>query len=299
MKTYKIVVLLICCLSLAACVSKKKYLELEAAKKRTDIKLTEVSKENKTLADKLEVKSKETTKLSDDLDKLKAEFNDVKNEMLENNARKSTLIEELNRKLALLSGDHKSAKDSLTKMLARLDVKDKKYAEKQKVLKSKLEDLAGIDDALQIHANQLAELEKFLTHNFDKNNVSSAYTSINGGFLYVTFNPSILFKPGTAEIQPEGKKILKIIGAALESNSTTHCVIAANWLETESGSAIWATTQQRAAAIKTFWAENNNLPNLSFSISNEKIADQKIGSNKHEVAIILYPPLQNIVKFTE
>lgn len=299
MKTLKIVLVLISCVALSACVSKKKYEELSEAKRRSDLKLSEVSKENKALSDKLTAKTKEATKLNEDLESLKKEFNDIKNEMLENNARKTTLIEELNRKLAMLSSDHKSAKDSLQKMLARLDVRDKKYAERQKELSAQLADLEGISEALNQYGTKLSDMEKFIIHNFDKNNISAAYTAINGGFLYITFNPGLLFKAGGTELQPEGKRALKIIAAALESSTPANCAVAANWAETETLANAWNLTQQRANQVFTYIKENGNQAGTGFSVSSEKVSEQKIGENKHEIALVLFPPLQNITKFTE
>jgi len=297
MKTFKFVLFLTCLFAISGCVSKKKYQDLESAKKRSDLKLSEVTKENKELETKLGGKTKEANKLNDELDGLKKEFNDIKNEMLENNASKTSRIEELNRKLSMLSSDHKRAKDSLQNMLMRLDKRDQKYKERAQNLSNKISELDGIDAALQQHANSLLELEKFVTHNLDKNNISSVYTEIDGGFLYVTFDPNTLFKKGSFELEADGKRILKILDSAIENNQHVNTVVASKWAESEKTA--WDKTSKRANVVVAYLLANASIADAHFSVSNERIEDQKTGENTHEIALILFPPLNTIAKFAD
>ncbi|MFY0672205.1 MAG: hypothetical protein JXQ87_02295 [Bacteroidia bacterium] len=299
MKTLKFVFLLVGLTTIAGCVSKKKYEDLSAAKRRSDMKLAEVSKENKELDKKLSTKTKEAKNLDNELVKLKEEFNDMKNEMLENNARKSSLIEDLNRKLAVLSKDNKSATDSLESMLNRLDKKEARYAERQKELKGKLLDLEGIDAALSSYYEKLSSIEKFVTHNIDKNGIPKVFTQIEGGFLYITFDNEALFKTGTLELEADGKRALKVIASALENNAPARITVAANYSEDLSTSVAFKKTNEKGNIISTYLSENAKLTDVSINFSSEKIVKQKLSDNDHAIAFIINPPLGTITKFAE
>ncbi len=299
MRPLKLALFLIPITLLAGCVSKKKYEELSEAKKKSDMRLAQATKENKELETSLNSKTKEAKNLDDELAKLKEEFNDMKNEMLENNARKSSLIEELNRKLALLSNDHKSAKDSLQSMLARLDKRDKKYKERQKELSKKLSDLDGIDVALKAYSDKADNVEKFISHNIDKNGIPKVYTMLEGGFIKITFDENGLFKTGTNELQSDGKRALKIIATALENNQPINLMVLGNWAESMAAKDAYIKTDQKANAIFAYMNENAKLSNANLLVGNEKFEEQKLGNSTHEVALIIYPTINDITKFAE
>lgn len=290
---------LLASIMLMGCVSKKKYLALDDAKKKTELRLSESNKENKALTEKLNTKTKEASKLNNELDALKAEFNEIKNEMLESNARKSTLIEELNRKLALLSTDNKAAKDSLQQVLVRLDKKEQRYSARQKELRQKIAGLDGIEKALAEHARQVGEMDKFLTHNFDKNNIANAFTSVENGFLYLTFSPGIFFTADGTQLTAEGKRILKIVAAMLDENPDAYCAIASNWNQANMQDAeAWNLSQLKSAVIISLLLESVKAA-PSINISNDKIGEQQLGSGNHEIALIFYPPLGALTGFAE
>lgn len=299
MKSLKFVFLFVGVLALAGCVSKKKYEELSAAKRRSDMKLAEVSKENKELDKELSTKTKEAKNLDNELAKLKEEFNDMKNEMLENNARKSSLIEELNRKLAILSKDNKSATDSLESMLKRLDKKEARYSDKQKELKNKLADLEGIDAALDSYYEKLSAIEKFVTHNIDKNGIPKTYTQIEGGFLYITFDNEALFNNGTTELTADGKRALKVIASALENNAPARFTIASNYSESMSTGEALKKTNEKGNIILAYVNENAVLNQVATNLSSEKVIKQKLSANDHAIAFVINPPLGTITKFAE
>ncbi|MBI3142799.1 MAG: hypothetical protein HYZ16_08225 [Bacteroidetes bacterium] len=284
-------------MTLSGCVSKKKYLALEDAKKKTELRLSESNKENKSLTDELVKKTKEASKLYSDLDALKEEFNDIKNEMLESNARKNTLIEELNRKLALLSTDNKAAKDSLQQVLIRLDKKEQRYGARQKELREKLAGLDGIEKALALHASQVAEMDNFLTHNFDKNNIANAFTSVEGGFLYLTFSPGVLFEGN--QLTAEGKRMMKIVAAMLANTPDVFCTIASNWNETSLKELdALGQTQEKSKQVTPLLLENVNT-NPRIQVSSERIGAQQLGSGDHEIALVFSPSLANLTGFAE
>ncbi|MCT4603552.1 MAG: hypothetical protein N4A59_11725 [Marinifilum sp.] len=109
----KLLALSMASLMLTSCVvSKKKYEELEYAKRRSDAKVTALDKENSK-------KKKQINQLNSKLDKTLAEFNEMKNSMAESNAKKNTEIDELSTELMGLASDTTALKSRLQETLAK------------------------------------------------------------------------------------------------------------------------------------------------------------------------------------
>lgn len=280
-----------------ACVSKKKYVALQEQKKRSDVKVRELSSSNKDLEVQLNKKEKEAKSLDTQLEQLKKEYNEIKYQMLESNARKTSLIEDLNKKLSSLSSNNKSAKDSLQAMLGRLDKREMNYSKKQSELSSKIEILDKIETALNAHRTAVDELEKFITHNLDKNSVLSVYTLRETGMLYITFDENALFKGDGITLEAEGKKALKILGSSLQSHPKVQMVAGANWSDATSATEAWTSTKTRASVVFAYLMENSTVDATRFSMDAQRIKQQKVVKNKHEMAFILYPPLTGISQF--
>lgn len=297
MKAHHLASLFLCLVVTTACVSKKKYVALQEQKKRSDVKVRELSTTNKDLTAELNKKSKEAKNLGGQLEQLKKEYNEIKNQMLESNARKTSLIEDLNKKLSSLSSNNKAAKDSLQAMLVRLDKRESNYQQKQTELSSKISELDKIETALTAHRESLDELEKFITHNLDKNSILSVYTLRETGMLYITFDENALFNGDGNTIESDGKKALKILGTAMASYSDVHMVAASNWSPASNASEAWTSTQERAAVVMNFLTENHEIDASRFSMSAQRVEQQKVVNNKHEMAFILYPPLSAITQF--
>lgn len=279
-------------------VSKKKYDSLEAAKKRSDLKARELTKENAGIKQSLKAKTKESNDLSKQLSDFKRDYNDIKNQMLESNARKTSLIEDLNRKLSSLSTNNKTAKDSLQKMIQRLDKRASNYESKQLELRKRFSDLEGIETALAAHGEKLDALEQFISHNFDKNSILDAYVMNDGGFLYLTFDPGSLFDKEGAELTSNSKRTLKIIAAALQNQAPVKLVGAANWDDGTSTGSAWELTQKKANIVFAFLNENGTSSTEHFSIGQEKIEKQKIAESgsSHQLTLVLYPPLKALTQ---
>ncbi|PXY01012.1 hypothetical protein DF185_10170 [Marinifilum breve] len=109
----KLLVLSLASLMLTSCVvSKKKYEELEYAKRRSDAKVSALDKENSK-------KKKQITQLNSKLDKTLAEYNEMKNSMAESNAKKNTEIDELSTELMGLASDTTALKSRLQETLSK------------------------------------------------------------------------------------------------------------------------------------------------------------------------------------
>ena len=91
-------------------VSKKKYEELEYAKRRSDAKVVALDKENSK-------KGKQLNKLNSKLDQTLSEYNEMKNSMSESNAMKNTEIDGLSTELMGLASDTTELKVRLMETL--------------------------------------------------------------------------------------------------------------------------------------------------------------------------------------
>jgi len=298
MKFQHFTLLVLSLVLVTGCVSKKKYVTLQEQKKRSDLKVRELTTTNNELNQQLNKKTKEAKNLDDQLEKLKREYNDIKNQMLESNARKTSMIEDLNKQLSSLSTDNKSAKDSLQSVLGRLNKKEENYRQKQMELSSKIEDLKQIETALKEHKEALDELERFITHNFDKNSILSAYTLRETGMLYVTFNEGALFDED-GELSSEGKKALKILGTALENYGDTRFVSASNWSDELSEEQAWMLTKEKSEKVFANIRTNHTISEGALTLSSERINQQKVVDGKHQLAFVLYPSLKKISQFAD
>lgn len=100
-------------LFLMSCVvSKKKYEELEYAKRRSDAKVVALDKENSK-------KGKDLVSLNSKLDQTLAEYNEMKNSMSESNAKKNTEIDDLSTELMGLASDTTELKVRLMETLEK------------------------------------------------------------------------------------------------------------------------------------------------------------------------------------
>ena len=100
----KLLILSIVPLVLVSCVvSKRKYEELDYAKRKSDAQVRKLGNDNKTLDSKLNITL--------------AEYNEMKNSMAESNAKKNVEIDELSSELFSMASDTTSLKDKLHEIL--------------------------------------------------------------------------------------------------------------------------------------------------------------------------------------
>lgn len=109
MKTKQIIGLLILAVGLSSCVvSKKKYEALNMAKQASDRKVRSLLKNKKELEQSLENKETAINSLQGKMRTLKEEFNNLKYDMSASNAKKSSEIDKLTKKLGHTLKDKKN-----------------------------------------------------------------------------------------------------------------------------------------------------------------------------------------------
>ncbi len=114
----KLLILSIMPLILVSCVvSKRKYEELDYAKRKSDAQVRKLGKDNKALDLKL--------------NKTLAEYNDMKNSMAESNAQKNVEIDELSSELFSMASDTTSLKEKLHETLGNYKYAQERNAENE------------------------------------------------------------------------------------------------------------------------------------------------------------------------
>jgi len=136
----KLLILSIMPLILVSCVvSKRKYEELDYAKRKSDAQVRKLGKDNKSLDSKL--------------NQTLAEYNEMKNSMAESNAQKNVEIDELSSELFSMASDTTSLKDKLHETLGNYKFAQDRNAENEATI-NKLNDRVK---SLSVKSAQLAD----------------------------------------------------------------------------------------------------------------------------------------------
>ncbi|MGZ2368232.1 hypothetical protein ACXR6G_00415 [Ancylomarina sp. YFZ004] len=127
----KLLILSIMPLVLVSCVvSKRKYEELDYAKRKSDAQVRKLGKDNTTLDSKL----KQTL----------AEYNEMKNSMAESNAQKNVEIDELSTELFSMASDTTSLKLKLHETLGNYKFAQERNAENEMIISKLNEQVKGL-----------------------------------------------------------------------------------------------------------------------------------------------------------
>ena len=205
MRKISIAILIIAGLfSLNSCVSKKKYLKSETLRTNCEQKASQcITDLDKTNAENA-VLEKKITKLNSDIDNLEA----MKNEL-------GVEKQELRSKIKEITDE------ALTKQ-QKMDVS----------IKNKLAELEKREKAIQDLQNLLDEKDKAmqsLLENVEKalKQYSSDELSIKlvDGKVYVAMSDKLLFKSGSAAVEPAGKEALALLAEVLSKNPDLSIII--------------------------------------------------------------------------
>ena len=136
---YSIILFTALVLVFTSCVSKKKYLEMQSGRQRAEQTVRELTEANNTKAARIEA--------------MIADYEEMKNSLLENNAIKDNHIDSLNTAMFVLEEQLAEQKESLQKTSFTLDF------EKQRLTEA----LANKNRTIQRLENEIEELENDIT----------------------------------------------------------------------------------------------------------------------------------------
>ena len=316
MKTMKKVLLsMLLALTLASCVSKKVYNELES-------KYSALKKENRKLADEIDALKQEkaaletqSLSLGEEIDRLTAERNKLRNDLASNEKNLQTLQASYK---ALEKNSDEALQANMNKnreLLAQLDAKERALAAEQArldKLRSELEySSKRLDELERMIAAKDASMKKL------RETLSKALNSFEGkgltvqqkdGKVYVSMENKLLFNSGSWAVGAEGRRAVVEVGKVLAANPDISVLIEGHTDDDAyqgSGPIAdnWDLSTKRATAIVAILSENKgiNRQNLTAAGRSEyaPVASNNNAENKaknRRIEIILTPKLDEISK---
>jgi chemotaxis protein MotB len=300
----------------SSCVSKKLYTDLET-------KLTDIKKENRTLADENEALKTAKNQFETDNGTLKTELDKAKAErdkLATDYAATSNNLKTLqNSYTALEKNSGEALKINLEKnrdLLAKLE-------SKEKALASEKDRLNKLSADLKDRSNRVNELEGLMAAKEAsmkrlKETLSKSLKAFEGkgltvqqkdGKVYVSMENKLLFESGSWAVGAEGKKAVVAVGKVLGDNPDISVLIEGHTDNDKFAGAVgqiennWDLSTKRATAIVNIIGENSkvNKQNLTAAGRGEFLPlmsnDTPEGKSKNRrIEIILTPKLDEISK---
>jgi chemotaxis protein MotB len=233
------VYLFVLIVSLTACVSAKRFKELEERERICADELANYKKssndfeaKSKDLETKYDVSSKDVTQLKQDTSKLgstfrllKRDYDVLKNQhtSLENSFEK---LKNLSAKeTAALQADLESKNRELQKKEDALLKLDQELKEKQKLLVEREKRVNELEDAIR-KKDAIVQLLKAKVANALRGFENQGLTVVQkNGKIYVSLEAKLLFKSGSTFVELEGKKALVELGKVLENEKDLEIVV--------------------------------------------------------------------------
>jgi chemotaxis protein MotB len=233
------VYLFVLIISLTACVSAKRFKEVEERERICADELANYKKssndfeaKSKDLETKYDVSSKDVTQLKQDTSKLgstfrllKRDYDVLKNQhtSLENSFEK---LKNLSAKeTAALQADLESKNRELQKKEDALLKLDQELKEKQKLLVEREKRVNELEDAIR-KKDAIVQLLKAKVANALRGFENQGLTVVQkNGKIYVSLEAKLLFKSGSTFVEPEGKKALVELGKVLENEKDLEIVV--------------------------------------------------------------------------
>jgi chemotaxis protein MotB len=301
----------------SSCVSKKIYNDLEG-------KYADLKKEHNQLNDENQGLTKAKTQLENDLKtnqdelaKVKAERDQLQNEMASATLKLKTLQDSY---AALEKNSNDALESNMKKnreLLAQLSAKENALAAEQERLNKLMADLKDrsqrVNDLESMIAAKEASMQQL------KETLSKALNSFEGkglsvyqknGEVYVSMENKLLFQTGSWSVGTEGKKAIVEVGKVLAQNPEISVLIEGHTDNDKILGSIgggiesnWDLSTKRATAIVTILSENKAIDKRNLTaagrgeyaplISNET-AEGK--AKNRRIEIILTPKLDEISK---
>jgi chemotaxis protein MotB len=330
---FRCLILLGLALSLNACVTKKKYLEVEQARQNTEAERDNLKKENIALTTennelmaKLLKKETDNNQMAQD----SAELGQKYRALADKYDRLNKSYEDLNKTLA--SNSQMSASE-MQKLLSELQKNKEDLQTKEDLLKKTEADLKTQKSSLDALASKLEEKEKRLNELQSildkkdsivlalKNKVLAALTGFVGkglsveqknGKVYVHMDEKLLFASGSFELAPAGVEALKNLAKVLESNPDINITVEGHTdnvpYKASSGqiSDNWDLSVMRATAVVKILLKNSKVDASRISAAGRSQYSPVDPANTPEARaknrrteIILTPKLDELFKILE
>ena len=300
--------MLVLAMSMASCVSKKIYNDLET-------KYSDLKKENRSIADENAELQKSKNQLELDRDKLTKDLESTKNDLAK---QKADLAAE-QKKFKVLQDSYnaleKNSNDALEsnmaknrELLSQLEAKSKKLAEEQARLDktaSRLNELEAMIAAKEAAMKKLKETLSKALNGFEGKGLT---VEQKNGKVYVSMENKLLFNSGSWAVGVEGRKAVVELGKVLGDNPDLSVLIEGHTDDDPyAGSGPiannWDLSTKRATAIVTILSENKSINKQNLTAAGRSEYAPLMSNSSPEgkaknrrIEIILTPKLDEISK---
>jgi len=335
-KIYLVVLFVSISLINISCVTKKRYLELEAKYKKCNDELTSIEKSkvnintlNNELNAEIEIMKKQKIEQEELYTKLKEKYEKLDEDYTSISKDYTTLQQRYNKLLAGNRTEMQDVMDALQKTqgdLLKKETELKKLesdlSKLQEQLTEKKNNLDALTSQLEAKEKKLNELQSILDNkdkqvNELKNKITNALLGfrdkgltidIRNGKVYVSMEEKLLFASGSWVVAEEGKNALRSVAKVLEQNSDINVLIEGhtdNVPYNSSGQVKdnWDLSVMRATSIVKIILENKGINPKRITAAGRSQylpidnTDTKEGRSKNRrTEIILTPKLDELLK---
>ena len=270
--------LILVAISLTACVSAKRYKELEERERICADELAKYKKSSndfeaqaKDLQIKHEVASKDVNQLKQDTSKLGSSLRLLKRDYDVLKSQQSSLessFEKLKnlsaKETAALQSDLESKNRELQKKEDALIKLDQELKDKQKLLIEREKRVNELEDAIR-KKDAVVQLLKAKVTNALRGFENQGLTVIQkNGKIYVSLEAKLLFKSGSTFVEPEGRTALVELGKVLETEKDLEIVVEGHTDADKLASSVspknnWELSVLRATSVVEILLANSNM----------------------------------------
>jgi chemotaxis protein MotB len=249
LKSIMIVFLTMTFLFSSCIVSKKKYEEMERLKNKKIRALKDENKDKEAKIKSLDAK----------LDKTISEYNDVKNDLLASNAKKTSAIDSLNATIRNLTSDTSLLGEQLRKAISLYEEENEKITKLRKELEEKQKRLSELESMIDRNKAELNRLKNTISDAlvaFDQNELT---VKQKNGKVYVSLDEKLLFGSGSTKVDPKGVKALQELAVVLEKNPDIDIVIEGHTDNVGTPEYNWDLSVKRATSIVKILQEHSDI----------------------------------------
>lgn len=308
-------ILILSIITLSSCVvSKKRFDELLTEKVKLEAELTDMSSKIETLEKDIAELETELKSTTENRDEIEAELKD-----------KKTTLSDLQAEHDELQGYYDNAINNSGRLNRDLAQQHTQLMALQKTLELAEYDNNLLADSLETREKKVAELENVLRETQEaisnlKNMVSNALNSYGSqeltveernGRIYVSLSEQLLFKSGSAAVDPKGKKALAQLAQAVKDSKDIKILVEGHTDNVPVSSQSkymkdnWDLSVMRATSIVKILLDNGVTPtNITAAGRGEHdpVAENSSTDNKQKnrrTEIILTPDFSALIKALE
>lgn len=262
-----------CLFFLPACVSKKKYLELEVERNHFQDKaetLREVNAEKKALESELRSNEAQLRRTTKDLENLTVISDQLERDNQDLLKRYDQLLKDNKAVLTTSSAEKLDLEEALSQQQLALDEKERELEGLEYVLQEREGTLEDMQSDLISREERVKELEALLSAKdaqMDqlKGNLQKALLGFSdsdlsveerNGNIYVSLSSDLLFKSGSDKIDWKGKKAIKQLAEVMNENSDIDITVEGHTDNQGSASVNWDLSVKRATSVVKILTEN-------------------------------------------